>query len=92
MYFDVVVGGDRCEAPKPSPIPLEFAYEQTDRSQRLVMVGDSKGDVTCGRAAGALTVWCQWGYWSTVPEGADHIAEHPGQILEFLNANEVSLR
>jgi len=92
QYFDVLVGGDRCEAAKPSPIPLEFAYDQTAKTHRLVMVGDSNGDVRCGTAAGALTIWCQWGYWSEVPEGVDYVAEAPNEILRFLDAKGCFLR
>ena len=54
-FFDVVVGGDRCEASKPSPIPLQFAHGVVNDGCNN-MVGDSVGDVRCAGPAGALSV------------------------------------
>lgn len=88
QFFAVIVGGDRCEAAKPSPIPLEFAYAQSAKDLPLVMVGDSNGDVRCGDSAGAQTIWCRWGYWDEAPYGASATVEEPHEILAFLAAED----
>ena len=85
-YFQIIVGGDRCEASKPSPIPLEFAYDELNRTGPLMMVGDSNGDVRCGKAADAITVWCTWGYWTEILEVPDVIADTPEAIWKMVNA------
>lgn len=88
QFFTVIVGGDRCEAAKPSPIPLKFAYSQSAQDFPLVMVGDSNGDVRCGDAAGAQTIWCRWGYWDEAPPGVSATVEAPQEILSFLAAED----
>ena len=91
QYFDVIVGGDRCSAPKPSPIPLQFAYEMSRSTQPLVMVGDSNGDIRCGRSANARTIWCKWGYWPTVAEVPSFEAEAPSDIFQYLRSEGYNL-
>ena len=45
-----------------------------------VLIGDSPGDMLCGRAYGAPTVWCAWGYYPEPPGHADRIAGHPIEL------------
>lgn len=63
--FSAVIGGDTCPEGKPSPLPLAEAVRRcapAGAAPRVVMIGDTAGDVRCGRAYGAQTVWCAWGY------------------------------
>lgn len=88
-YFDVIVGGDRCEAPKPSSIPLLFAHGIANDRHNLLMVGDSLGDVRCGKASGAKTVWCNWGYWRHRENDAHFSIEVPEELLDIVDANHL---
>ena len=88
-YFDVIVGGDRCEKPKPSPEPLVFARDYVRDGHQLIMVGDSLGDVLCGKASQALTVWCNCGYWRNRENDATFSIEAPSQLIDIVNANHV---
>ena len=91
-HFDVIVGGDRCAAPKPSPIPLLFARDSIADGHNLLMVGDSLGDVRCGQASGAVTVWCNWGYWRNRANEAAFLIETPEELLDIINANHALMK
>jgi HAD superfamily hydrolase (TIGR01549 family) len=86
-FFEVIVGGDRCEAPKPSAIPLRFAHDAANDGHNLLMVGDSLGDVKCGKASSAQTVWCNWGYWRHTANDAHFSIEAPGELIDIVDAN-----
>lgn len=86
-YFGCIVGGDRCEAAKPSPIPLRFAHENLGSDGPLFMVGDSLGDVLCAQRSGAVSIWCDWGYWSGTANTATYFAQNPDDILQILDEN-----
>jgi phosphoglycolate phosphatase len=86
-----VVGGDSCGAIKPDPLMLRRAAGLCgfDPSAGMsFMVGDTAGDIKMGRAYGAITVWCAWGYASAPGEKPDLIARTPrnlpGQIRSIL--------
>lgn len=86
-YITDIMGGDSCPEMKPSPLPLQviakrhgFVFAQ----DKAYMIGDSTGDVIAGKAFGATTVWCSWGYnLSFGNESPDITVNHP---LELLNA------
>ncbi len=86
-FFSAVVGGDTASAPKPSPVVLEEACRQTGRRGPVLMIGDSPGDVRCGEAFGATTIWCGWGY-HPAPRGTtpDRIAPTPGDLVAEVRA------
>lgn len=82
-FFSCIIGGDTCAAAKPDPILLEEAARRCgfDASGgRAVMIGDTAGDIKLGRAFGAATIWCAWGYADHPGEEADFIAEHPSAL------------
>ncbi len=80
--FDVIVGADEVEHPKPHPEPVLKALERLGAAAAgAVFIGDSRHDLECGRAAGVLTAAALWGpfgrsdledlapdYWLEVPE------------------------
>ena len=58
-----VVSGDSAAHPKPHPAPLLLACERLSiPPSAAVYVGDSRSDITSGRAAGVTTVSAGWGY------------------------------
>jgi phosphoglycolate phosphatase len=81
--FDAIIGGDTCTKGKPDPIVLSEAAKRcgfvADRG-RAVMIGDTTADVQLGRAYGAATIWCAWGYADQPGEQPDFIARHPEQL------------
>ena len=88
----MIVGGDRCEKPKPSAVPLVFARDYVADGRQLIMVGDSLGDVRCGQASQALTVWCNWGYWRNRENDAMFSIEAPLELIDIVNANHVLMK
>jgi phosphoglycolate phosphatase len=84
--FDTVVGGDSCAHAKPHPIMLETAAARCGVDARgSVMIGDTLGDIQLGRAFGARTIWCAWGYVESVSEPPDARAESPADLLKLLD-------
>lgn len=86
--FAAVIGGDSCAEAKPSPMPLAAAAracgieaEAGTRAGRVFMIGDSAGDIRCGRAFGATVIWCAWGYVAEPGDMApDHMARMPDEL------------
>jgi 2-phosphoglycolate phosphatase len=86
--FRTVVGGDSCEHCKPHPIMLRTAAERCGFDPdhvKTVMVGDTQADVQLGRAFGARTIWCAWGYVESVADPGDATASSPEQLLRLVH-------
>lgn len=63
--FDVLVGADDVERPKPHPEPVHRALEALGASaDEAVFVGDSPHDLASGRAAGVRIGAVSWGPFS----------------------------
>jgi len=92
--FSAVVGGDTCPESKPSPMVLAEAARRVGRQGGAVMIGDSSADVRCGRAYGAATVWCAWGYVASpgelVPDVTARDAEELPRLVQGLLEGERS--
>lgn len=91
--FGAVIGGDTCAESKPSPLMLEEAARRIGFQPTPVgatkspafMIGDTAADIRMGKAYGATTVWCAWGYAAAPPEPApDHIAQTPADLVEIV--------
>jgi phosphoglycolate phosphatase len=71
----VVVGGDTLPVKKPDPAPLHHALQQLGcDASGATMVGDGVQDLRAGKAAGARTIACLFGYGEPMAlraEGAD---------------------
>lgn len=60
--FEVLIGGDDVENPKPHPEPVLMALDRLGVDPRnAVFVGDSPHDMASGRAAGVRTAAATWG-------------------------------
>jgi pyrophosphatase PpaX len=60
--FDVIVGADEVERPKPDPEPVLVALERLGATpESAVFIGDSRYDIVCGRAARVATAAALWG-------------------------------
>ena len=73
--FDLFLGGDSVDIPKPAPDLVRAAMEALAVSpERTLVVGDTRVDMEMGRAAGARTCLVLWGV-ATAPTGReDHVA------------------
>jgi N-acetyl-D-muramate 6-phosphate phosphatase len=85
-----LVAGDSTPHTKPHPAPLLEAARRMGRPpERCAYVGDDPRDVLAGRAAGMATLAAAWGYLGpgSPPQhwGADHVLDHPGQLLHWLD-------
>ncbi|MGQ0645824.1 MAG: HAD family hydrolase [Elusimicrobiota bacterium] len=82
-WIAVVVGGDTCGETKPSPLMLRTAAQRAGLGSadgRALMIGDTTADIKMGRAFGARTVWCAWGYADSPGERPDHVARSPEEL------------
>ena len=87
--FATVIGGDTCAESKPSPLMLQTAASQVgfDRERgQAFMVGDTTADIKLGRAYGAATVWCAWGYVEAPGEEPDQRVRAPSELAPVLRA------
>jgi phosphoglycolate phosphatase len=75
---------------KPHPSMIEQALADAGAApETSLMIGDTSYDMAMARAAGVTAVGVAWGYHS--PEellgaGADHVARHPRDIIELMEA------
>ncbi len=79
-YITDVMGGDSCAEMKPSALPVKLIAEKyhfNSALNRAFMIGDSAGDIICGKNFGAVTIWCAWGY------NAHHGTEKPNFIARL---------
>jgi phosphoglycolate phosphatase len=86
-WFRAIVGGDSCSEIKPHPLMLQTAaircgFEAQHRP--ALMIGDTAGDVQLGRAYGARTIWCTWGYSASIGEHPDAIARTVSELPELV--------
>ena len=83
-----VISGDTTPHAKPHPAPLLEAARRLDIvPAHCWYVGDDLRDIEAGRAAGMVTVACNWGYCGSIDPatwGADHLLDTPQQLLQML--------
>ncbi len=84
-YFDLILGADDVERPKPHPQML-LSHLQHHRYRPDVdaawMIGDNSKDMEAARSAGVSSIFACWGF-STEGEG-DYCASEPMELLEIL--------
>ena len=86
--YDAIMGGDSCPETKPSALPLQYAATKFNLDSALdqsFMLGDTPADVQAGKAFGAKTIWCAWGYLkSPDPAVPDFRIQHPRELEEII--------
>jgi 2-phosphoglycolate phosphatase len=91
-----IVSGDTTPHAKPHPAPLlEAARRLGIDPAHCWYVGDDLRDIEAGRAAGMVTVACNWGYCGAIDPatwGADFQLDTPADLLATLNALVASVR
>lgn len=85
-----VISGDTTPHSKPHPAPLlEAARRLGIAPSDCWYVGDDQRDIEAGRAAGMVTVACNWGYCGSIDPatwGADLQLDTPQDLLRMLRA------
>ncbi|MEE4195902.1 MAG: HAD family hydrolase [Anaerolineae bacterium] len=90
-YFDVFVGGDEVEHPKPAPDGLFKAFGALSLDPKEgVYIGDSPYDIDAARRAGALPIGAGWGHLFEKQDG-EVVANHPLEVLEIVNITNTML-
>jgi pyrophosphatase PpaX len=86
--FDVLIGADDVDRPKPDPEPVLRALEMLNATaQKTFFVGDSPHDISAGRAAGVRTAAALWGPFpraSLEPERPDRWLVDPKDVASLL--------
>ncbi len=85
--FDFIAGSDSGHGAKPMPGQLlAFAREISCPADQVIMVGDSRHDLSAGRAAGMVTIGVLTGpaWRSDLDDLADHVLDHVGQLQDRL--------
>lgn len=84
-HFDLLVGGDTAEQPKPDPAPAVLTCQQLGlESKEVLFVGDSATDVDCARNFGCPVVAVSYGYSHGTPAdelGADGVIESFAELV-----------
>lgn len=84
-HFEVVLGGDQVDRPKPAPDGVEAACRRLGVPPgRAAYVGDSPLDVRAARHSGAVAVAAAWGHQYDPEEPADLSLTRPGELLALL--------
>lgn len=73
---------------KPDPgCVYELLNKMGVSKEQCLYVGDSEVDVATGIAAGVTCIGVEWGFrdrQELVDAGAEHLASHPSQLLDFI--------
>ncbi len=83
--FDVIIGADRVNIPKPDPQMLKniLNYYQYDRTKdRAWMVGDNSKDMLSAKNAGIYSMFATWGF--TPDSKHEIVLAQPKEILDIV--------
>lgn len=80
-FFDVIIGLDDVENPKPHPEPVEKALAALgSKPEEAIMIGDNYHDIEGGQNAGVMTAGVAWSL-----KGRDFLNEYnPDFMLESM--------
>jgi len=88
QHAGCIISGDTTAHAKPHPAPLfEAARRLGLAPEQCWYVGDDLRDVEAGRAAGMVTVACNWGYCGSLEPtswGADYQLDTPFALLDTI--------
>jgi phosphoglycolate phosphatase len=90
--FDPIFGQREGIPKKPDPTQaLAAALQMAVAPHDCLFVGDSAVDIKTARRAGMLSIGASWGFRprsELTDAGADHIIDHPMDVLSLLTGNE----
>lgn len=85
--FSFLAGGNTFEESKPSPLPILKVAEMlgfSDIMKNVYMVGDSDNDVISANVAGAVTIFCTFGYGKNLKTPADYLVASADEIYNSI--------
>ncbi|MFB3904123.1 MAG: HAD family hydrolase [Acidobacteriota bacterium] len=83
--FAYVAGGDTFPRLKPDPTALRFIMERFQASvKEVLVVGDHTPDIEMARAAGAYSVYCNYGFFGKDRVGADFSINSFPELLDVV--------
>ena len=92
-YFDMVVGADNVEHPKPHPDMVYYACSEMNISPgQCIVIGDTDNDILAANSAGAYSCLAGWGYSSErekLKKLCDFYIEQPQDLLKILTQANV---
>ncbi|RPI25725.1 MAG: HAD family hydrolase [Acidobacteria bacterium] len=87
--FEYVAGGDTFERLKPDPMALHFIMERFQTAaNEILVVGDHSPDIEMAHAAGAFSVYCNYGFFGKDRVGADVSIDSFPELLEVVGRIE----
>jgi HAD superfamily hydrolase (TIGR01509 family) len=90
-YFNLIITGDDVKEHKPSPEGINIFIEKFNLNRnRVLMIGDSTGDVKAARHAEvkiASVVWDSYAKEKVIKMNADYIFHTVDELKEFLENN-----
>jgi phosphoglycolate phosphatase len=90
--FVGVLGQHSARPPKPDPAGVrEIAARLQAPPSACLYLGDTGVDMQTARSAGMIPVGATWGFRDAaelVQAGAQHLIDHPGELLPLLAANQ----
>lgn len=88
-HFDLIIGADDVDAPKPDPQMLNRHLDHhgyVSGTDHAWMIGDNSKDMHAAKNAGIPGIFAAWGF---ADEGeGDHIARSPLDVLEIIQAKD----
>lgn len=88
-YFDVLIGRESVQNPKPHPEPIlkALAYLQTD-SSRTWMIGDTPMDLIAAQKAGVegIGVLCGYGVYGELKKYTKHIVNDAFEAVKIISS------
>lgn len=87
-YFDLIITGDDVKEHKPSPEGIVMFIEKFNLNRdKVLMIGDSTGDIKAARSAGvkiASVVWDSYGKQEVLEMGADYVFNTVDELRDLL--------
>ena len=90
-YFDVLIGREHVELPKPDAVPILKALENFDTQNREVwMIGDTKLDLISAQNAGinSIGVLCGYGIEDTLKQYTKIICKNTHEAVKYLKSRK----
>lgn len=89
-YFDMVVCADTTNERKPSPVPIFHVLTTLDvKPEEAIIVGDSRVDISAGKASSLRTVAVTYGYGrGGFQEDADFAINKMSELIDIVKGIE----
>ena len=81
-YYLVLITPSECRAPKPSPAPLNMAFDRLSiQNIQAIYVGDQNSDIIAANRAGCKSGLARWGVRNAINEPSDYVFQKLNDIL-----------